>query len=105
MAFCTNCSAEFTFTDVLKAFNPASIKCSGCSERIRSSYGTLVVAVVLFAALCLAFWSTPVAGSASGGLAKIGFLAALGLAFEFGYFYALRKGFIKSNLAKPDAQA
>lgn len=105
MAFCSNCNAKFTFTDVLKAFNTASIKCSGCSERIRSSYGSLVVAVVLFATLCLAFWSIPLADSASGGLAKIGFLAVLGLAFEFGYFYALKKGLIKSNLAKSNAHA
>lgn len=77
--------------------NPASVKCSGCAERIRSSYMVLFVAVVIFLALMAGIFSVPLQGE-SAGITKLALLGVLGLIFEYGYFFMLNKKMIKSNL-------
>ncbi len=98
MAKCSECKTEFKFVDVLKATNPASVKCSGCENRCKSSYLILLPIFLVFVVLALGIWSAELANSASAGLIKIGGLVGLALAFEYGYFLALNKSLIKSNL-------
>ncbi len=98
MSNCQGCGTEFKFGDVLKGTNPASIKCGGCSERVKSSYVTLILAVILFAIVVVPLWTLKLDLGANGGMIKIGGLLVLALIFEFGYFHFLSKGTIKSNL-------
>lgn len=79
--------------------HPASIKCRHCPQRVESSYLSLGIAVILFAVLCLAFWFSPFAGDGLSANWLI-FLAVLGFTFEYGYFFALDRGIIKSNLER-----
>jgi len=88
--------------DALKGFNPASIKCSGCNERIKSSYITLGITFVLYLILLAALWALPLPypeiGAANAGTLKLVALFVLGLIFEILYFKLLATGTIKSNL-------
>lgn len=98
MSKCESCGTEFKFSDMLMAVNPASVKCSGCPERIKSSYGVLVVAVVMFLVLMAGILLMPLEGDNSGAVILVA-LGVLGFAFEYGYFYLLNKKIIKSNLS------
>ncbi len=98
MSHCNQCETRFKFTDVLKATNPASVKCSGCDERIKSSYLILMGVLVLFALVIIPLWTMKLDLGSDGGIIKLIGLGVVGLAFEFGYFYLLSKGAIKSNL-------
>jgi uncharacterized RDD family membrane protein YckC len=97
MSHCPSCQKPFTFTTVLVAMNPASIKCRHCPQLFESSYLSLGIAVLLFAGLCLAFWLSPFSGQGLSFNWLI-FLTILGFIFEYGYFYCLDKGYIRSNL-------
>ena len=98
MSHCNQCETRFKFTDVLKATNPASVKCGGCDERIKSSYLVLVAVIIVFALIIIPLWSMDFNLGANGGMLKLVGLGVAGLVFEFGYFYLLAKGTIKSNL-------
>ncbi|WP_347331325.1 hypothetical protein [Marinimicrobium locisalis] len=100
MRSCPNCNTPLKFKDVLKATNPVIMKCSSCGEPIKAGYTPLVVGIILFAVLYIAFRTTPLAEGPNGLLAKIGFLVVLAGVFEFGYYLLLSKGVIKSNLVK-----
>ena len=93
---CQSCGTEFKFGDVLKGANPASVKCSGCPERIKSSYLALSIALALFTLIVISLWTLDL--GANAGMVKLLGLGVVGLAFEFGYFFLLSKGIIKSNL-------
>ena len=99
MSHCPNCGTKFSFMDMIKTLNPASVKCSGCDQRIQSSYLVLIAAILLFAVLTIAFWFSPWSGQELTGVPMLVFLAVLGFVFEYGYFFLLDKGIIKSNLA------
>ncbi len=101
MSHCNQCETRFKFTDVLKATNPASVKCGGCDERIKSSYLTLVAVLVLFALVIIPLWTMKLDLGGNEGIIKLMGLGVVGLVFEFGYFYLLAKGTIKSNLTPP----
>lgn len=98
MSNCSNCETKFKFSDTLKGFNPASVKCSGCSERVRSSYLTLLIIFVVYIALFLGILSLPLFSSALIGSMKLITLGVLALVFEYLYFFLLNSGKIKSNL-------
>lgn len=101
MSVCNNCNTKFRFTDSLKAMNPARIKCTGCSSCIESSYVALFIALAAFILLCIVFWFLPYSGGSVTSIQMIIFLAILGGIFEYGYYYLLSNGVIKSNLIKP----
>lgn len=82
----------------VETLNPANIKCSGCDNRIESSYLTLFVAMILFALLTTLFWFSPWSGREITGWPMLVLLGVLGCVFEYGYFYLLNKGLISSNL-------
>lgn len=102
MSNCRHCGTPFKFSDALKGFNPASIKCSGCNERIKSSYVTLAITFMLYLAILAALWALPLSlqeiGAASAGTLKLIALCVFGLLFEFLYYKLLATGTIKSNL-------
>ena len=102
MSKCSHCETSFKFIDVLKGFNPASIKCSGCTERIKSSYITLAITSVIYLALLAALLSLPFpyseASNTNSGAVILVVMLALGLLFEVVYFKLLATGIIKSNL-------
>ena len=102
MSKCSNCGTPFKFSDALKGFNPASIKCSGCKERIKSSYVTLAITFMLYLAILAAIWLLPLPlqeiGVANTVTLKLVVLCACGLFFEFLYYKLLATGTIKSNL-------
>jgi hypothetical protein len=98
MSSCSNCETKFKFSDTLKGFNPASVKCSGCSERVKSSYLTLLIIFVVYMALFVGILSLPLFSSALVGSMKLITLGVLALVFEYLYFYLLNSGKIKSNL-------
>lgn len=100
MRACPNCNTPLKFKDVLKATNPVSMKCSSCGERIKAGYTPLIVGLILFVVLYIAFRTTPLVEGPNSGLAKIGFLVVVLGVFEFGYYLLLSKGIVKSNLVK-----
>ena len=100
MSKCSTCNEEFTFFDVLKGFNPARIKCGDCSALIESSYVVLGLALILFAVLSFLFWMSPYSGDEITGMPMLIFMGSLGLVFEYGYFFLLKKGLIRSNLVQ-----
>lgn len=98
MSSCNNCGKQFKFSDTLKGFNPASVKCSGCPERVKSSYLTLLLIFVAYIALFVGILSLPLFYNAFIGSMKLIILGILALVFEYLYFYLLNSGKIKSNL-------
>ena len=98
MGKCSECHTRFRFSDVLKAINPASIKCSGCSNRIESSYLTLLLFLTIFILFTFALLSLSLNNSSSTALSKIIFLFVIAFKFEYAYFKFLSSGKIKSNL-------
>ena len=98
MSSCPNCGTIFNFSDMLLTVNPARINCSGCTERISSSYFTLLVIFLVFLLVSAIILVIELPGEMSSGLAKLVAIGVIGFIFEFGYFYILAKGVIKSNL-------
>ncbi|MGL1931494.1 MAG: hypothetical protein OCC45_06995 [Desulfotalea sp.] len=100
MSSCKNCGTTFKALDVLKTFNPANIKCSGCSERIKSSYVPLVISVVILL-LLICIYLIVFLGTHILPKSILTFFMGpivIGIGFEFAYFYLLSSGKIKSDL-------
>ncbi|SMF56351.1 hypothetical protein SAMN02745866_03607 [Alteromonadaceae bacterium Bs31] len=95
MSKCAGCNKELTFVSVLSAMNPYSLKCGGCDERIKAKPAVVTILVVLIVAVSLAILALPFPGASTS---KIVALLVLGAVFEFGFYLALKKGFIGSNL-------
>lgn len=104
MGKCNECEAPFKFTDVLKGMNPASIKCSGCKNRIKSSYLTLLFSLFIFFISIFILSAIPLNLGSNGGLIKVGLIFLVAIAFEYGYFKALLSGKIKSNLVISESE-
>lgn len=100
MSKCCHCQRKFSFSDVLKGFNPARIKCGGCSEKIQSSYLVLTFFVIVFGALFILYRELAAPLGLEGQMNKWVVLLVMATLFEFGYFILLDKGIIKSNLEK-----
>ena len=100
MSRCDKCGTSFSFMDALKTLNPANIKCSGCDNRIKSIYFVFAFAIILFALATTLFWFSPWSGPNITGAPMLVFLGVLGLVFEYGYFFILDNGLIKSNLIR-----
>ncbi|ARD23753.1 hypothetical protein AN944_02476 [Shewanella sp. P1-14-1] len=93
---------------MLKSFNPANVKCSNCSERIRSSYGTLAGIICVYLVFFLCLIALPVLLTMLGAsvdvvsiviIALVPFILLIfPLIFEYMYYYLLSSGKIKSNL-------
>lgn len=104
MSHCQVCGAKFRFADMLKAMNPANIKCGGCDNRIKSSHLFLFSVIAIFCILMVGIFALIItSGQKAGFIIFVGLGVLVGFAFEFGYFIILDKGVLNSNLDYNDA--
>lgn len=102
MRHCPYCSNKIKFTDVLKATNPARIKCSHCRQRIAVSTAVAIAGSVVAGVLSILVIVIGLQAGLSGLLLLMA-LVALGLLVEAVYYFLIINGVISIRAlpAKP----
>jgi len=100
---CSLCSTSLDFKSVLTSSNPIAIKCPGCDKKIKVkvSYAIPIAVVTVF--LAVGLWYLLEQYGASFKRSAIG-LIIFGLAVEYLYFEALRRGIVPSSLTNENRQ-
>lgn len=97
MKHCPHCHHPLSFMAVIVAINPARIKCSKCKQVMHIHTPHAVVAFCL-ATLCAVGIIVLMAWQGLGNIPLFLALGTVGLVLELGYFTAINKGLVKSNL-------
>lgn len=103
MRQCPYCNSKIKFVDVLKAVNPARIKCSCCKETIAVGTAYAIAGSVAAGALSIAMVALGLQIGMSYVLLLLA-LVAIGLIVEAGYYLLIVNGTIKISALPPKSR-
>lgn len=97
MAKCKNCGTEFSFLNLLKSATPWTIKCSSCSQPIKTGTISTILVVLSLTIICLALYIVLMAMGLNP-VVTIGCLFLVTLIVEYIWYKLIVSGSFKSNL-------